>query len=236
MLRSDDLELLDREAQHAPAAVLAENLRDIRRANRFLGGTRAVLRTMRPLLAATPPDTTLRLLDLATGSADIPVALVREAQRLGKRVHVVATDAQPRVLDIARAVEQPGVLDIAEADARALPYAASEFDVVLLSLALHHFSPQDGMLVLAEMRRVGRGLLLVNDLERSRLGYAGAWLFGTLLTRNRFTRHDAPLSVRRAYTRAEARAMAYQAGWRGVRVRGAVPFRYVLTGTAAPDG
>ena len=84
--------------------------------------------------------------------------------------------------------------------------------------------------VLSEMRRVGRRLLLVNDLERSRAGYAAAWLAGNLLTRNRLTRHDAPLSVRRAYTQSEALTLARGAGWRQTHVRGAAMFRFVLLG------
>jgi hypothetical protein len=79
------------------------------------------------------------------------------------------------------------------------------------------------------MRRVGRRLLVVNDLERCRSGYVGAWLVGRLFTRNRLTRHDAPLSVQRAYTRDEALALARAAGWGQAHVRGAAPFRYVLT-------
>ena len=52
------------------------------------------------------------------------------------------------------------------------------------------------------MGRVARLGIVVNDLERGRLGWLGAWLMGHLLTGNRYTRHDAPLSVRRAYRTA----------------------------------
>jgi 2-polyprenyl-3-methyl-5-hydroxy-6-metoxy-1,4-benzoquinol methylase len=230
MARVDRLELLDSEAERVPARELAGNLRDIRRANRVFGGTRAVVRGLQPQLRQWPSGAALTLLDLATGSADIPAALLRAAQRAGVDLRVVATDLQPSVLAVARAAEQPGALTLERADARALPYADAAFDIVTLSLALHHFTPEEGRQVLAEMGRVGRRLLLVNDLERSRAGYLGAWLVGHLLTRNRLTRHDAPLSVRRAYTRAEALALARAAGWTQTRVRGAAPFRYVLTG------
>ena len=54
--------------------------------------------------------------------------------------------------------------------------------------------------------------LLVNDLIRSRLHYYGARLVLPLLTRNRLTRHDGPLSVLRAYSLGEIRAMAQAAG------------------------
>ena len=50
-------------------------------------------------------------------------------------------------------------------------------------------------------------------LRRSLLGYLGAWLLVRVVTRNRLTRYDAPLSVHRAYTCAEALALA-RAAWR----------------------
>jgi SAM-dependent methyltransferase len=229
LTRSDQLELLDAGAD-VPAEELRANLRDIRRANRAFGGTRAVLRALAPLLNAWPADQPLTLLDVATGSADIPLAIARAAARAGKQVRIVASDAQPAVLDVARAAACPPEIVVEQADALALPYPAATFDVVTLSLALHHFAPDDALQALREMRRVGRRLLLVNDLERCRGGYLGAWLVGHVLTRNRLTRHDAPLSVQRAYTRAEALALARAAGWQGATVRGVVPFRYVLTG------
>ena len=54
-----------------------------------------------------------------------------------------------------------------------------------------------------EMSRVARRGIVVNDLIRGRLAWLGAWLLSHLATGNRYTRHDAPLSVRRAYTAAE---------------------------------
>ena len=70
---------------------------------------------------------------------------------------------------------------------------------------------------------------MVNDLERSRLGWIGAWLIGHLLTANRLTRHDAPLSVRRAYRAGEMTEMLRAAGLVPVRtIRGALGLRYAI--------
>jgi SAM-dependent methyltransferase len=223
-------ELLDAAHDGITRLELAANLRDIRRANRYFGGTRAVVSAVQPFLVGAGARS-VTILDVATGSADIPLALVRQADRHAWRIQITATDLQPEVLAIARAAERPGVLAVEPADARALPYADNTFDVVLLSLALHHFEPEDALRVLAEMRRVGRRGLLVNDLERTRVGLAGAWLFSRGLTRNRLTRHDAPLSVRRAYTLAEGLALARAAGWGTPDARRVFPFRFVLTGS-----
>lgn len=233
LARTQQLELLDQLAEHASNHDVAGNLRDIRRVNRWFGGTRAVLNAVKPMLDERGSAAPLSILDVATGSADIPAAIVTWAVRTGSAVRIVATDLQPDIVAVARAAERPGCIIVEQADALRLPYPDHSFDVALLSLALHHFAPDDAIRVLRQMGRVARTALVVSDLERSRMGLAGAWLVGNLLTTNRLTRNDAPLSVRRAYTAPEALALAHAAGWHGARVRRTVPFRFLLTGRPA---
>lgn len=229
--RSSRIELLDQADTGVTTAELRGNLRDIRRANRFFGGTRAVLLTLPNLIRQCHDGVApVTILDLATGSADIPLAIAARADVHGWDVRITATDAQTEIVAIARAAERERRVTIEQADARDLPYGNGSFDIVLLSLALHHFDSWDAKRVLGEMRRVGRRALVVNDLERSRAGLAGAWLFSRALTTNRLTRHDAPLSVRRAYTPREAQELAHEAGWTATSVRRVAPFRFVMTG------
>ncbi len=230
MARTSEMELLDTSVATTGASELRGNLRDIRRANRFFGGTTAVIAAIGPHLErlSGQPEP-VRVLDLATGSADIPIAIAALAEQRGWRVQLTATDLQPDILAIATVAELHGI-SVERADALNLPYRDDEFDISVLSLALHHFEPENGIRALSEMRRVSRTAMIVNDLERCRMGLAGAWLFSRATTSNRLTRHDAPLSVRRAYTPSEAEALAHAAGWTDVRTRRVIPFRYVLTG------
>ncbi len=99
-------------------------------------------------------------------------------------------------------------------DGRSLPFADRSFDVAHVSLVIHHLEPDAAVGLLREMARVARLGIVVNDLVRSRPAWIGAWLLGRLLTRNRYTRHDGPLSVRRAYTVAELTGLIASAGLR----------------------
>lgn len=215
---SDAAELLD--ATDAIAApTLAHNLRDIRRVNQFAGGTAVVLRHLPELLADVPHGTTVTLLDIATGSGDIPRALVRWGRRRGYDLRVLATDVSDDVLAVARreTADAPQIT-IEACDARALPYCGGAFDIAVCSLALHHFPRAEAVRVLAEMGRVSRRGIILNDLVRTWPGYVGAWLLGNATTRNRLTRHDAPLSILRAYTPDELTAMAREAGLTNISV------------------
>jgi len=106
-------------------------------------------------------------------------------------------------------------------------------------MLLHHLEPTAAVAVLCEMSRVARRGIVVNDLLRSRFAWLGAWLLSHLATRNRYTRYDAPLSVRRAYTVPELTSLIAAAGLRvqASTVSGVFNHRVVLTATAAPvDG
>lgn len=205
-------ELLD--ARSHDLGELEQSLGHMASINRWLGGTSAVLKHLEPLFSERA---TLRLLDIATGSADIPRAIVRWARRHNRSVHIVATDVHPQMLAIAaRACAEYPEITVAAADALRLPYAHQTFDVALLSLALHHFDPAEQLQVLREMGRVS-ALLLVNDLERGWLNYMGARLLAATWWRaNRLTRHDGPLSVLRSFTRAELQQIARAAELDGI--------------------
>jgi hypothetical protein len=75
---------------------------------------------------------------------------------------------------------------------------------------------------------------VTNDLARGRLRYVGAWVLLHVLTWNAFTRHDGPLSVRRAYSLPEARALLMEAGLRIVDEEiGFVGHRWALAAVPA---
>ena len=207
--RREATELLD-ETGHNPVE-LAANLRDIRLVNRLGGGTRVVLRHLPALLAEVPPDREAIILDLATGSADIPLAIIAWARRRGQRLRMVASDGSDEILAVAgRRVQRADAVEaiqVVRYDALAVPLPDGAVDIVLCSLALHHFAPPDATRLLREMARLGRHGFILNDICRSMPGYAAAWLSSRLATHNRLTRHDMPLSVLRAYTPTELSAL-----------------------------
>ncbi len=203
-------------------AELEENLRDIERANRWLGGIAPVRSAVFSLGAGS-------VLDVGCGSADIPRALVAAARKNGGDLHVTCLDSSSQMLSIAedRANGETGIRFL-QGNGMALPFPDRSFDVVSCNLALHHFEPAAAVKLLGEMRRVALITPIVCDLRRARLAYAGAVVLSRLFTRNRFTRHDAPLSARRAYTPAEACELALKAGWRNPTVHKKAFYRMLM--------
>jgi ubiquinone/menaquinone biosynthesis C-methylase UbiE len=197
---------------HDPAE-LAANLRDIRTVNRLAGGSAVVLKHLPGLIARLPRDRPVDILDLATGSGDIPRAVAAWASRDARPLNLTLTDLSPQILDEARrALDGTPGMAFAICDARAATFPDRAFDVVLCSLTLHHFAPDDAVRVLREMDRLSGAGFILNDIRRGAAGYVAAWAASRLATRNRLTRHDMPLSVRRAYTPEELRALLRRAG------------------------
>ena len=198
-------------------AALEANLRDLARLNRLTGGTGLSLRAVETLVAGAPGTT---LLDVGTGGADIPIALLAWAARERRGLTVTATDSRAEVLSAAvrarPAINRIAGLTLEIADGRGLPYPDAAFDVAHASLVLHHLEPNEAVGFLRELRRVARNGIVVNDLVRGRLAWIGTWLAVHTLATGRYTRHDGPLSVRRAYSRAELLGLLEAAGLRPV--------------------
>ena len=206
-------------------AALVGNLRDLARINRLTGGTSLSRLAIAELAARRHPEPNpagrvdLSLVDVGTGGADIPLdLLIRPAAgRATPAVRsIVACDSRAEVLSAAL-VANPALhavagLTLTVADGRALPWRDASFDIAHASLVIHHLDPTDAVAFLRELRRVARRGIVVNDLVRARRAWLGAWLLVHAIARSRYTRHDAPLSVRRAYTRNELIGLLAAAG------------------------
>jgi hypothetical protein len=69
------------------------------------------------------------------------------------------------------------------------------------------------------MRAAARIGVVVNDLLRTRLSWLLVVVATRLLARHAISRHDGPLSVRRAYAPDELRVLCEKAGWRRFTIR-----------------
>jgi len=204
-------------------AELASALRFIRGVNRWLGGTAVVLRHLNAWSARwdrSPNASPIRILDIATGSGDIPQAILKWAQRRHISVDLIGLDLHATTLAIAREwstqpIPPGSSLTYLQGDALRLPFADASIDYVLTSMFFHHLSNDQVLAALREMLRVARRGIIINDLLRSRWALAG--ISALTLFASRIDRHDARVSVRKAWIRneVEAWAAAIHAPWLG---------------------
>jgi len=214
---------------------LATMFTDLRRVNRWLGGAWITTRGLDRIFRDYPADETVTILDVASGSVDIPRVMSNWARRRKRPVSIIATDINPAVLGLAHGSDTVDGVQLVAADALRLPFADDAVDVAACSFFLHHLDPPDVIAALREMRRVSRRSVLINDMVRGWPSFAGAWLFSRIFTRNPISRHDAPLSARRSYTRVELLDLAAAAGLEPMATYGFAGYRVVLvTSDALP--
>ena len=219
--------------------MLVGNLRDLRMLNRLSGGVALSRWGVNRLLDGSSEAGTV--IDVGTGGADIPIALLADSVWRGRTIDVTAVDSRSEVLAAAR-VARPSLdriqrLKLALVDPERLPYQNETFDVGHASLVLHHLDEEAAVRFLAELGRVSRRGVVINDLHRGGLGLFGAWLAGRFLTRNHYTRHDSTLSVRRAYTIAETESLLRKAGLEPIdRRTSAFGQRYAIVAVPTASG
>jgi SAM-dependent methyltransferase len=210
-----------------PRALLEDDLRNLRMINRRLGNYRSVVRGLNAWAGAQKIDR-FSLLDIGTGSGDIPAVIARWARRKGMAAEISALEPEP--VTAAQAAFQTRAfpeITVVRGDGMAPPFRAASFDVVLASQLLHHFSEENIVVLLRTWSKVARRAIIVSDLVRHPLAYYGIRLLTRLFTRNPMTRCDAPLSVKRAFTLAEWHALFNQAAVGPVQIFAAFPFRVI---------
>eukprot|EP00913_Durusdinium_trenchii_P006232 g5844.t1 len=187
--------------------------------NRVAGVRSLLWREIRPL--ARGLDRPLRVLDVATGSADIPVGLARLAKRDLVHLDLHACDISPTALAASsrRAMAAGVTIELHEINAVTDPIGR-RFDVITCSLFLHHLDAEDSLALLRNLAAATDRMLLVTDLRRDTLGLALAWIASRTLTGSRVVRVDALKSVRAAYTPTELRQLGERAGLEGAAVCG----------------
>jgi SAM-dependent methyltransferase len=221
--RRRGIEYLDDPA--TDPGVRERSLSDVRTSNILLGGMHAVLSELRRILPQLGAEASL--LDVGTGLADIPARAHDVAAKHGVRLTTLGIDEAPSL-----ALTNARVLDASICgDARYLPFASRSIDIVVCSQMLHHLEDQELAVVLRELDRVARRLVIVSDLRRSWLAAAGFWLVSWILRFHPITRHDGVVSVLRGFTASELRDSTRGAIGRAARVRRHLGFRLTATWT-----
>jgi SAM-dependent methyltransferase len=215
----DDPELEPARHQRALNALATVNL--------LSGTARRVWRECRRLGLA--PGRPLRVLDLACGGGDVVVALSRRARRAGLPLEIHGCDRSPVALEHGRrlARRRGSGARFFERDVLAGPLPEG-YDLLCSSLFLHHLHHAQAVALLSAMAGAAEALF-VQDLRRTRLGWALAGVTLHTLARSDVARVDGLRSVAGAFSVEEAEAMAAEAGLSGAVVTRCWPQRFVLS-------
>ena len=173
----------------------------------------------------------VRVLDVACGGGDVALGLAQLARRRAIELEAHGCDLSPLAVDHARAAaKRCGIASAKFFQLNALEDPLpTDYDAIYSTLFLHHLNEADGVKLLERMGTATRRAVLVDDLVRSRLGFALVWAGTHLLTMSPVVHTDGPLSVRAALNLSEARELAARAGLIGATFRRHWPERFLMT-------
>lgn len=226
--RSYDLEIIDTD-DYTPAEY-EDFLRDIRWINRWLGDVDALKQTL--LREIELEDLReFSVLDVGAGSGELLRVTAKFARKTKRKAHLSGLELNARSA-AANLEESKDFSEISSirGDALRLPFADKAFDYAFCSLFTHHFTDENVVRILSEMRRVSRRKVFVIDLHRSRAAYFMYTRFATLILRGRLSKHDGALSILRSFVPEELKDLGLQAGFKNPSVTKHFPARLVLSG------
>lgn len=175
----------------------------MRMVNRCFGGRRIVRNFLWEQILEHRPDRMIRILDIGSGSCDIPLALYAWARRRGIALQLLCVEKDQRAFaEGLGAIEKRQVTGIRAYHGDIFEYEPTEiFDYVIGSMFFHHLTNRQILKLIRRLRTYVRRGVFINDLCRSRFTYAGACLLG--VGADPRVRHDALLSIRKGFVREE---------------------------------
>jgi SAM-dependent methyltransferase len=211
-----------------PNEEVRKGLLDLRRFNRLFGSKRHLLEALKKEVSARGL-TQFSVLDIASGSCDLPMAVLDWARQRRLEVRVFALEYQPRHLSLFRKelAAYPGLHPFC-ADVFHPPLWGRSFDFVTCCHFLHHLTEGQAVEILSNMRRWARHAMIVSDLERQALPYYFFRIFSRLLSTCSVSRNDGLASIRQSFRKVEVDRLAEEAGLEACTVQRLWPFRLVL--------
>ncbi|MDF9839359.1 MULTISPECIES: methyltransferase domain-containing protein [unclassified Paenibacillus] len=196
---------------------LSEALKHLRRLNRIFAAPGPTRDGVQKLWQAIGQPQKLSILDVGAGSGDVNVKLLEWADRKGIELEITLVDMTEEACVEARKLfrHEPRV-SVLRADLQELADASA--DIVTGSQFVHHFDGQQLVEMVDHMRRVSRYGVVINDIHRHPVSYTAVWVMTRMISRNRYIRHDGPLSVAKGFKgsdwqelkqRLQADAMTY---------------------------
>ncbi|ALI98545.1 methyltransferase domain-containing protein [Rufibacter tibetensis] len=229
--RSTQLELMDDLTLASDD--LRRNLQELEFINVWLGGHDVVRNGLNYIinhpLSGPFKEKKLKIADLGSGGGDTLRMVARWARKRNQPVELVGIDANAFMLDYSAALSQEyPEITYRQADVFSPEFAQQQFDIVICSLFLHHFSDQPLASLLAQLKKQVRVAVLINDLHRHPLAFYSIKTLTQLFSRSYLVKNDAPLSVLRAFSRTDWKRILRMANIKAYQMRWKWAFRWQL--------
>lgn len=195
--RVNQAEFLD--APDCDPQLASTSFRFMRLVNHFVGGTKAVRNFLAEEMAEWGCNRPIRVLDIGSGTCDIPLAVAKWARKKSQRIEFTCIEINATALKMAAEnIRKSGYDSIELKNEDLLEFHPQQrFDYAIGSMFFHHFKDDQIVQIIEKLRSYVLRGVLINDLRRSFVNYMICLLAVCLLPKG--VRHDALISIRRGF-------------------------------------
>jgi 2-polyprenyl-3-methyl-5-hydroxy-6-metoxy-1,4-benzoquinol methylase len=223
--RSTQAELLD-DVANIPAHDIYINMRELNIINTYLGGHNITLKGLKQLLPLHK-NTILHIAEIGCGGGDNLNIIAQWCNKNNIKVQLTGIDINANCIAYAqqRYAHLPCTWVVQSYEAY---LANNKVDIIFSSLFCHHFTQQQIIPMLQVMQHSSRLGFFINDLHRHQLAYYSIKLITQLFSKSYLVKHDAPLSVLRAFVKKDWQQYIEQAQLSNVHITWQWAFRHLI--------
>lgn len=232
-LRSKRTEIMDNLMGTGPDWHQA--LRELKVINKLLGGNNLTIKGIRKLLTRNSIQGALSIADMGCGGGDMLMVIARWGRRNRIPLRLLGIDANPNILEYARknTAAYPEI-EYLQADIFSDDFKKRKFDIVTCTLFTHHFRSHQLSELLSHLKKQVNLGLVINDLHRHPLAFYSIKAITAIASRSRMVKHDAPVSVLRAFSRKDWEQILKKAGVQNYLIAWQWAFRWMVLVRPAP--
>ncbi len=191
----DDLECSGEE--------LAQTLKELKTINKWLGGNEVTTNGLSKLIKARP-QSDYWISDIGCGGGDMIRVMAKWAAKNQTNVHLEGIDANPNIIELAKIrLKDLKNVTLTVQNIFSPAFLDHKVDICTCTLFTHHFTDSELVSLLKGMKSKSKLGIVINDLHRNPIAYSSIKLLTKLFSKSPMVQNDAPLSVLRAFSKAD---------------------------------
>ena len=225
--RSNGKELMDDLS--ASGEIIDKTLQELNVINKWLGGVGVTLGGLNKIFSMYnyPDNKPIHVADIGCGGTYGIKAVNTWAKSKNFPVTLTGFDANPYIVELStQETEHFPNISFKCKDVLAPDFQEEDFDIAICSLFCHHFTNEELKLLLRNLYARTKIAVLINDLHRHPLAYYSIKALTRLFSKSEMIKHDAPLSVARAFKKKELHDLLNSITVRDFEIRWKWAFRY----------
>ena len=226
--RSNEIEIMD--DLDIQGDVIPKTLKELEIINKFLGGNHVTISGISKILDKTRPLTnTLKIADMGCGGGDMLKLISVWAVKNNIDIKLRGIDANQNIIDYARENTRGfHNIEFTTGNVFNLDEDPNEYDIIICTLFLHHFSQEESIHLLSNWYNKSRLGVVVNDLHRHPVAYHSIKFLTRVLSKSYMVKNDAPLSVLRAFSKKDLKLILEKSGIANYQLKWEWAFRWKL--------